>query len=173
MGRFGERASGRRGRRRHPRRRDWQARRRAAEFPAYQHVESSIVTLELVSPRDKFKLKQGFVSNEVVLGHLEWVLKSFAAKPEYSRFYIGITNELERRLADHRGDATKKDFRLMCPIVEEESPQALGGAFDGLELAAIARFNPGVMNIETNKLLKCMNGKQGVTPKCVLYILVG
>jgi hypothetical protein len=118
------------------------------------------VTLELVNPRDKFKLKQGFVSNEVVLGHLEWVLKSFAAKPEYSRFYIGITNELERRLADHRGDATKKDFRLMCPIVEEESPQALGGAFDGLELAAIARFNPGVMNIETNKLLKCITASR-------------
>ena len=131
------------------------------------------MTLELVSPRDKFKLKQGFVSNEVVLGHLDLVLKSFAAKAEYSRFYIGITNDLDRRLADHRGDSTKKDFRLMCPIVEEESPQALGSAFDGLELAAIARFNPGVMNTETKKLLKCMNGKQGVTPKCVLYVLVG
>ena len=131
------------------------------------------MTLELVNPRDKFKLKQGFMSNEVVLGHLELVLKSFASKPEYSRFYIGITNDLDRRLADHRGDPNKKDFRLMCPIVEEESPEALGSAFDGLELAAIARFNPGVMNTETRKLLRCTNGKQGVTPKCVLYILVG
>ena len=133
----------------------------------------SIVTLEFVNPRDKFKIKQGFVSNEVVLGHLELVLKSFAAKPEYSRFYIGITNDLDRRLADHRADTRKKDFRVMCPIVEEESPQALGSAFDGLELAAIKRFDPGIMNTETKKLLKCMNGKQGVTPKCFLYILVG
>jgi len=131
------------------------------------------MALQLVTPRDKFKLNQGFVSNEAVLGHLEMVLKSFAAKPEYSRFYIGITNDLARRLVDHRGDPDKKDFRFMCPIVEEESPDALGSAFDGLELAAIQRFNPGVMNTATKKLLKCTNGKQGVTPKCVLYILVG
>ena len=131
------------------------------------------MTLELVSPRDKFKIKQGFMSDEVVLGHLDLVLKSFAAKPEYSRFYIGITNDLDRRLTDHRADPSKKDFRVMCPICEEESPDALGSAFDGLELAAIRRFNPGVVNTATKKVLLCTNGKSGVKPKCILYILVG
>jgi hypothetical protein len=129
------------------------------------------VSLEIIKPRDKFLLKQGFFSTEAVLGHLELVLKSFASKPEYSRFYIGVTMNLEQRMVQHRAKGDL--YRLMCPIVEEESPKALQSAFDGLEQAAIERFNPGVVNTATKKVLMCGNVKPGIAPKSILYILVG
>jgi len=131
------------------------------------------VTLQLVTPRDKFLLRQGFISTEAVLGHLELVLKSFAAKPEYSRFYIGITRDLDRRLAQHRNNVDMRHYRLMCPVVEEESPQSLESAFDGLEREAIARFSPGVVNTATKKVLMCGNSQAGSPPKSILYVLVG
>lgn len=99
------------------------------------------MALQLVSPEDKYMLKTGVINHEDVIGHLRQVLNAFAAKPEYSKFYIGITSDLYTRLAKHR--ATKPDFKLMAPIYLE-AHNLVGNAFDRLERKAIETFRTGI-----------------------------
>jgi hypothetical protein len=128
------------------------------------------MVLQFISPQNKYLLRAGVIHHGAVIGHLREVLNSFAAKPEYSKFYIGITNDLNRRLSQHQ--RTKPSFKWMCPIYEEE-PNLVGNAFDRLEREAITQFSGGVKNRQTGRVLKCDNGPAGALPKTYLYILVG
>ena len=126
---------------------------------------------QMIVPRDKYLLSRGVVDREAVLGHLRMVLNAFANKPENSRFYIGITNDLETRLQGHQ--ARKPEFRVMVPIYEEQEI-LFESSFDRLERDAINTFRAGVVHPESRKvLLRCENGPGGATPKTTLYILVG
>lgn len=127
--------------------------------------------LQLISPPDRFMLKRSVDARSIILGHLHSVLKSFAAKPEYSQFYIGITRDLDARLSDHRGK--RPDFKLMVPIYEEPA-NIVDSAFDVLEHEAIKTFRNGITHPETQQmLLRCANKPDGARPKTMLYILVG
>ena len=53
-----------------------------------------------------------------VISHIKDVLNSFASKPQYTRFYIGITGNLAQRHAAHA--VKKPEFSLMCVIYEED-----------------------------------------------------
>ena len=129
------------------------------------------MALQLVSPEDKYMLKTGVINHEDVIGHLRQVLNAFAAKPEYSKFYIGITSDLYTRLAKHR--ATKPDFKLMAPIYLE-AHNLVGNAFDRLERKAIETFRTGITHPQSGeRLLACSNGPGGALPKNWLYILGG
>ncbi|KWI43332.1 hypothetical protein [Burkholderia stagnalis] len=128
------------------------------------------MTLQLIAPQDKYMLKAGVISHDAVIGHLHQVLKSFAAKQEYSKFYIGITSNLNTRLASHR--ANKPDFKWMCPIYEEAG-NLVENAFDRLERKAVMKFNAGIKDQSGQLLLQCSNGPGGALPKNLLYILVG
>jgi len=127
--------------------------------------------LQLIQPREKYMLTRGVVDRAAVIGHLDLVLKAFANKPEYNKFYIGITNDVETRLQDHQ--RRKPDFKLMVPIYEEQAV-LVENSFDRLEREAIERFRVGVMHPETRRiLLRCDNGPGGAPPKTTLYVLVG
>ncbi|HTE43731.1 MAG TPA: hypothetical protein VK636_00695 [Gemmatimonadaceae bacterium] len=127
--------------------------------------------LSFINPLDQYMLKRSVVDRAAVLGHLRLVLKAFAMKPAFSKFYIGITNHLETRLQDHR--IRKPDFQLMVPIYEDNG-LFVEDSFDRLERDAIAEFRAGIMHPETRKMmLRCDNGPGGARPKTVLYILVG
>jgi hypothetical protein len=130
------------------------------------------MALEFVQPRDKFMLKRGVIGREPVIGHLRTVLNSFANKPEYTCFYIGITNNLDTRLQDHQ--RRKPQFRLMCPIYEEPAAHVDSDSFDLLEREALRTFQSGVVHPQTRQvLLRCDNIPGGAPPKRYLYILVG
>ncbi len=128
--------------------------------------------LKLIEPADnRFKFNRSVVDRKAVLGHLQTVLNSFAAKPELSMFYIGITGSLEDRLAGHQ--RYKPEFKLMIPIYEEPA-HYLEDSFDALERSAINRFRAGIRHPDSKEmLLRCANGAEGAAPKTYLYILVG
>jgi hypothetical protein len=126
---------------------------------------------QLIQPREKYMLSHGAVDRAAVIGHLRDVLKAFANKPEYTKFYIGITNDVDTRLRDHQ--VRKPDFKLMVPIYEEQAI-LLENSFDRLERDAINALRDGIRHPETRKLLlQCENGLGGAPPKTTLYILVG
>ncbi|WP_058554171.1 hypothetical protein [Thiohalocapsa sp. ML1] len=116
-----------------------------------------------------FRIPVGTVDQEAVLSHLKDVLNSFAAKQDCTKFYIGITNHLARRLKEHQ--KTRPEFTLMCAIYKEEQSH-LGDRFHNLESAAIARFRGGVLNKSTGRLLRCDNTPGGQQPHNWLYLLV-
>lgn len=116
-----------------------------------------------------FRIPVGTVDPEAVLSHLKDVLNSFAAKPDCTKFYIGITNNLKRRLTEHR--RTRPEFTLMCAIYKEEESH-LTDRFHNLESAAIARFRGGVRNKSTGRSLRCDNSPGGQQPHNWLYLLV-
>ncbi len=127
--------------------------------------------LQLIEPRGKYLLSAGVVGHDAVMGHLLQVLKAFANKPEYKKFYIGITNDLETRLREHQ--RKKPDFLLMVPIYEEQAV-LVENSFDRLEREAISAFRSGIEHPVTHQiLLRCDNGPGGAPPKQLLYILVG
>ena len=126
---------------------------------------------QLIQPRDKYLLDRGTDSHDAIIGHLRLVLKAFANKPEYTKFYIGITNDLDVRLLDHQ--RRKPDFKLMVPIYEEQAI-LFESSFDRLEREAISALRTGIVHPETRELLlRCENGPGGAPPKTTLYILVG
>jgi hypothetical protein len=130
------------------------------------------MALQLINPVDKFLLKQDVVSTQAVIGHLRSVLHSFANKPGFTRFYIGITNNLQRRLSEHRAD--KPLFQWMCPVMEEAMPHVAEGSFDALERDAILAFRAGIRHPDSRQmLLSCDNAATGTSPKNYLYVLVG
>jgi hypothetical protein len=121
---------------------------------------------------DQYKMKVSAVSQEMILGHLDLVLKNLAMKGRYSQFYIGITNNLEQRAREHA--AHKPDFKLMCPIYEEQAIVVATDSFHNLERDAIKRFRKGVIHPDSQRvLLQCANGPDGSIAKNWLYIIVG
>lgn len=138
------------------------------------------MTLELYKPDGKsldsrlLNQRVTAVSRRAAIEHVRAVLKFFAAKSEFSRFYIGITNDLERRLGEHRGHPELSLYRWMCPVLEEEVPHVDEGSFDALEQAAIRELRGGIRNPQSGAmLLSCSNKARGALPKNILYILVG
>ena len=130
------------------------------------------MALTLLDPEhNRFLMKFSAVDRKMVVDHLRTVLNSFAMKPQYTKFYIGITGDLEGRLLRHQRH--KPEFKLMVPIYEEPA-HYLDDSFDLLERTAIAAFRAGIHNPTTKELLlKCDNGAEGAAPKSYLYILVG
>ncbi|AYZ65115.1 GIY-YIG nuclease family protein [Burkholderia multivorans] len=130
------------------------------------------MTLRLIVPYDKYMLKVDVIRHSDVISHLHQVLKIFAKKnPEYSKFYIGITSDLNKRLSSHQ--ANKPSFKLMCPIYREPH-NLVGNAFDRLEREAIMNFRGGIKHSGTGEVaLECDNDLDGARPKNWLYILVG
>ena len=111
------------------------------------------------------------MERRAVLEHLRLILISFAVKGVYKKFYIGITKDVEARLADHQ--RAKPEFKLMVPIYEEPSVFMVD-SFDFLERDAIETFRAGIQHPDTHQvLLQCANGPGGATPKTTLYILLG
>lgn len=119
----------------------------------------------------KHKMTVGVLDNNAVISHLRSVLNTYVNNPAYSKFYIGITSNLEDRLAEHK--RTKPQFKLMCPIYEESNPKS-DMAFHRLEKDAINQLRSGIVNPSNpgNKML-CENGPGGSLPKNVLYVLIG
>lgn len=136
------------------------------------------MVLRLITHQEKLMLDRdvvhrgamGVMHHSAVIGHLRQVLTYFAVKG-FSKFYIGITNDLNARLSQHQ--LNKPEFKLMCPIYGEEA-NLVENAFDRLEQEAIKQFIGGVAHPETGRLvLRCCNGQRGALPKTWLYILVG
>jgi hypothetical protein len=130
------------------------------------------MALKLIEPsQNRWLLQVSAVDRKIVIGHLRSVLNNFAAKPEYTKFYIGITGDVEERLYGHQ--RKRPEFKLMIPIYEEPS-HYMDDSFDRLERDAIAAFRGGIRHPETHAMaLKCDNGAEGAAPKTTLYILVG
>lgn len=126
--------------------------------------------LQLIDPPGKYLMPRHTVDRAAVIGHLRLVLSGFANKPEYTKFYIGITNDVNTRLQGHRSN--RRDFKLMVPVYEEQ-PLLVENSFDKLEQDAITTFRQGILNLQTKKVLRCDNGPDGAPPKITLYILVG
>ncbi len=116
-----------------------------------------------------YRLGGHVVDQDAVVGHVREVLNSFAAKPDCSRFYVGITGDLEQRRTSH--EKKKPEYTLMCVIYGEPAP-VVSGSFHNLEQTVIERYRAGVMNPATGKTLICGNGQGGSTGKSWLYLLV-
>lgn len=125
----------------------------------------------LIQPARKYMLTHSAVDRRAVIDQVRSVLKVYAMKPGFSRFYIGITSDVDARLRDHQ--LKKPEFKLMIPIYEEER-MLLSDSFDQLERDAIAAFRDGIRHPDTCQvMLRCGNGPGGARPKSVLYVLVG
>lgn len=129
------------------------------------------MSLQLIQPEGKYQLTQSVVDRRAVLDHLHSVLKVYAMKPEFTRFYIGITSDLESRLISHQ--RRKPHFKLMIPIYAEER-MLMSDSFDSMEREAITMFRGGIKHPDTGQMLLMNdNGPGGARPKSVLYVLVG
>ena len=129
------------------------------------------MSLQLIQPTGTYMLDRSVVDRRAVMGHLHSVLKVYAMKPGFSRFYIGITSDVEARLRDHQ--VKKPEFKLMIPIYQEER-MLLSDSFDQMERDMIQAFRGGIKHPDTGRiLLTCDNGPGGARPKSVLYVLVG
>ena len=127
--------------------------------------------LQLIQPRDRYILHRGVVDRAAVVAHLRLVLVSFANKGGYTKFYIGITNDVDTRLRDHQ--RRKPEFQLMVPIYEEDA-NLVENSFDRLERDTIAAFRAGIVHPDTRQLLlRCANGPDAAPPKTTLYVLIG
>lgn len=116
-----------------------------------------------------YKLNVGVNNHIAVISHLRSVLNMFANKPEYSKFYIGIT--LEERRAEHQ--RKKPEYKLMCDIYEEQV-FVVENSFHNLERDVIKKFSSGIKHPDTGKvLLKCENEQGGSSAKRWLYVLIG
>lgn len=129
------------------------------------------MALEFIQPLDKYQLNRGVIDRRAVIDHLRQILKVYAMKPGFSKFYIGITSDPASRLSSHQKE--KPHFKLMIPIYEEQRI-LLEGSFDLLEREAITACRAGISHPETGRvMMTCENGPGGARPKAMLYILVG
>ena len=129
------------------------------------------MSLQLIQPTGQYMLSHSAVDRRAVIDQIRSVLKVYAMKPGFSRFYIGITSDVQRRLKEHR--VSRPEFRIMIPIYEEEG-MLLSDSFDQLERDAINTFRGGIKHPDTGRvMLTCDNGPGGLVPKSVLYLLVG
>lgn len=116
-----------------------------------------------------YRIPAAVITHHAVIGHLREVLNVFAGRDDCSKFYIGITGDLERRRKEH--ERLRSEFTLMCVIHAEEA-NMVEDSFHNLEMEAIRRFRSGVLNKETNRMLTCANGVPGSRAKNWLYLLV-
>ena len=108
------------------------------------------------------------IDHRAVISHLRDVLNAFAAKPQYSEFYIGITNDLDRRKSEHES----KGYKLMC-VIYQEPINFVANSFHNLERDAINAYRSGIQHPTTKQLLlRCANKPSGSLAKNWLYILV-
>lgn len=131
------------------------------------------MALTLIDPqRNRWFYNRGAIDRRQVIEHLRLVLTGFAHRGEYTKFYIGMTGNLDARLDGHR--KKRPDFKLMIPIYAEPKAYMEVESFDHLEKLAIDTFKAGIVNPDTKQLLmKCDNASGGAAPKNYLYILVG
>ena len=119
----------------------------------------------------KHKMTFNVLNNKAVISHLRGVLNTYVNNPAYSRFYIGITSDLETRQASHARN--KPQFKIMYPIYEESNPKS-DMAFHSLERDAINELRQGIVNpSDPSKKMNCENGPGGSLPKNWLYVLIG
>jgi hypothetical protein len=119
----------------------------------------------------KHQMTVGVLNNNAVISHLRSVLNTYVNNPAYSRFYIGITSDLETRRASHARN--KPHFKMMCPIYEESNPKS-DMAFHSLERDAINALRKGLVNpSDPSKKMRCENVPGGSFPKNWLYVLIG
>ena len=119
---------------------------------------------------DAFMLKNSALGHDQVLEHLRLILQRFLVQTDASRFYIGMTADVERRRQEH--EEKKPEFTLMCVIHEEPPHMTTGINLDDLESEAIARFRSGLTNPSNGRSLRCTNDQRGSARKQWLYILV-
>lgn len=117
----------------------------------------------------RYRIPVGTLDSAAVLGHLQAVLNVFASKPDCTKFYIGITGDLKKRRRQHEQE--RPEYTLMCAIHKEES-HLITDSFQKLEAAAITRFQGGVLNKATGRVLRCGNAIGGTRPQNWLYLLV-
>ena len=116
----------------------------------------------------EYQLNADVIDHRSVIAHLRSVLNALANKPHYSEFYIGITNDLERRKKEHM----EKGFKLMCPIYQEPA-NFVANSFHNLERDAINTFRNGIQHPTTGQvLLRCANTPGGSLAKNWLYVMV-
>ena len=56
--------------------------------------------LQLIDPRDKYVMTHTAVP-DAVIAHIRDVLKVYLMKPDFTKFYIGITQDVKRWLQQH------------------------------------------------------------------------
>ncbi|MFJ1209791.1 GIY-YIG nuclease family protein [Burkholderia pyrrocinia] len=137
------------------------------------------MVLELLPEGEKLALNRdvvhrgasnkGVTQHATVIFHLQQVLSHFARQKKYDKFYIGVTNDVDTRLASHRRN--KPEYRWMVPIYEEDSVN-VSNAFDLMEQEAIDYFRSGFYDHNSGEHLDCGNGPRGASPKMCLYILI-
>ena len=133
------------------------------------------MALQLIDPRDKHVMKHT-VLPEAVMGHIRDVLKAYLMKPEYTKFYVGITQDVNRRLQQHQ--RTKPEYKLMIPVYDETGVHP-PDSFDQLEQLAIRTFGPTHGTEFTHPLappgrkLIFDNRRENSPPQNTLYLLVG
>lgn len=116
-----------------------------------------------------YRLQRDVVDHAAVIGHLHLVLNKFLRTGDCSRFYIGITGDLENRRRQHERE--RPEFTLMCSIYSEPG-SIIADDFHALEARALSTFQRGVFNPATGKRLLCTNVAAGSRPKRWLYLLV-
>jgi len=136
-------------------------------------TQNGRMALTLIDPsQNRWLYKRSAVDRKQLMEHLRLVLTGFANRGEYTKFYIGMTGNLDDRLAGHR--RKRPEFKLMIPIYTEPVTYLEVESFDHLERMAIDTFKAGIVHPDTKKvLMKCDNGPDGAAPKNYLYILVG
>lgn len=133
------------------------------------------MALQLIDPRDKYVMKHTALP-VAVIGHIRDVLKAFLMKPEYTKFYVGITQDVSRRLQEHQ--RTKPEYKLMIPVYDETGVPRLD-SFDQLEQLAIRTFGPAHGTAFTHPLappgrkLVFDNRRENAPPQNTLYLLLG
>jgi hypothetical protein len=131
--------------------------------------------LQLIDPPDKYVMNHTALP-EAVIGHIRDVLKSFLMKPGYTKFYVGITQNVNRRLQQHQ--QSKPEYKLMIPVYDETGVQA-SDSFDQLEQLAIRTFGPKHGTEFSHPLapagrkLIFDNRRENPPPQNTLYLLVG
>jgi len=117
-----------------------------------------------------FALKDSALGHDRVLDHLRDILKKFLVQTDATKYYIGMTSDLEARRRQHEG--SKPDFTLMCVIHGEDPQMSADLRLDDLEAMAIAKFRSGILNPTTGRMLRCVNSVSGSAPKQWLYVLL-
>lgn len=131
--------------------------------------------LQLIEPRERYMM-HSMVIPEAVMSHLRTVLMKYLADPAYSKFYVGITQDVDRRLDEHR--RTKPEYKLMIPICQDKAVRH-AERFDQLEQLAIQTFGPGNgtafthPNAPPGRKLLFDNRRENSQPQNILYLLVG
>ena len=131
--------------------------------------------LQLIDPRDKYVMIHT-TWPDAVMSHIRDVLKVYLMKPEFTKFYIGITQDVNRRLQQHQ--RAKLEYKLMIPVYDETGVHPMD-SFDQLEQLAIMTFGPAYgtefshPNAPAGRKLIFDNRRENSPPQNTLYLLLG